>query len=108
LLGEDYKYFKIFETITVVLLSQITPQKWTHGFFTNTSISIARMEDKRGAYRVLVGTPEGKTPLGRPREDNIKIDLQEVGWGSMDWTDPAENRDRWWAIVNVVMHLWVS
>jgi len=55
-----------------------------------------------------VGTPEGKRPLGRPREDNIKIDLQEVGWGSMDWTDPAQNRDRWWAIVNMVMHLWVS
>jgi hypothetical protein len=67
LLGEDYKYFKIFATITVVLLSQISPHKWTDVFFTNTSISLARMEDKRGAYRVLVGTPEEKTPLGRPR-----------------------------------------
>jgi hypothetical protein len=78
LLGEDYRTFKILATITVVLLSQITPQKWTDVFFSNTSISIACMEDNRGAYRVLVGTPEGKTPLGRPREDNIKIDLQEV------------------------------
>jgi len=55
-----------------------------------------------------VGTPEGKTPLGRPREDNIKIDLQEVGWGSMEWTDLAQNRDRWRALVNVVMHISVS
>ena len=68
----------------MVLLSQITPQKWTDVFFTNTSISIACMEDKRGAYRVLVGTPERKTPLGRPREDNIKIDLQE--WDGELWT----------------------
>jgi hypothetical protein len=80
LLAEDYRSFKIFATITVVLLSQITPQKWTDVFFSNTSISIACVEDMRGAYRVLVGTPEGKTPLGRPREDNIKTDLQEVGW----------------------------
>ena len=73
----------------MVLLSQITPQKWTDVFFRNTSISLAHMEDKRGAYKVLVGTPERKTPLGRPREDDIKIDPQEVEWGSMDWTDLA-------------------
>ena len=103
MLGEDYKYFKIFAAITVVLLSQITPQKWTDVFFTNTSISLAHMVDKIGAYRVLVRTPEGKTPLGKPREDNIKIDLQEVGWGSMDWTDLAQNRYRWLALANVVM-----
>jgi hypothetical protein len=62
------------------------------------------MEDKRGAYRVLVGTPEGKRPLIRPRE-NIKIDPQEVEWGSMDWIDLVQNRERWRALVNVVMHL---
>jgi len=55
-----------------------------------------------------VGTSEGKTPLGRPGEDNIKIDLQEVGWGSMQCTDLAQNRDRWRALVNVVMHISVS
>jgi hypothetical protein len=56
----------------------------------------------------LVGKPEGKRPLGRPRhrwEDNIKIDLQEVGWGGMDWIDLAEDRDRCWAVVNAVMNL---
>ena len=59
--------------------------------------------------RVLVGKPEGKRPLGTPRhrwEDNIKMDLQEVGWGSMDWIELAQNRDRWWELVIVVMNFW--
>jgi hypothetical protein len=56
----------------------------------------------------LVGKPEGKKPLGRPRcrwEDNIKMDLQEVGCGSMNWIEVAQDKDRWWALVNVVMNL---
>ena len=55
------------------------------------------------------GKPEGKRPLIRPRhiwEDNCKRDLQEVWWGGMDWIDLAEDRDRWWALVKVVMNLW--
>jgi hypothetical protein len=68
---------------------------------------VARMGEKRGAYRILVGRPEGRRPLGRPRrrwEDNIKTDLEEVGWG-MNWIELAMDRDRWWAVVNAVMNL---
>jgi hypothetical protein len=63
---------------------------------------VARMEERRGAYRALVGKPEGRRPLGRPRhrwEDNIKMDLLEVGWESTDWIDLAQDRDRRRALV---------
>ena len=65
----------------------------------------------RGVYRVLVGKPEGKRPLGRPRrrwEDNIKLDFQELGGGCGDWMELAQDRDRWWALVSTVMNLRVT
>jgi hypothetical protein len=66
------------------------------------------VREERSMYRVLVGKPEGKKPLGRPRlkwEDNIKMDLQEVECVGMDWIGLAEDRDRWQTIVNAVMSL---
>jgi hypothetical protein len=62
------------------------------------------MGDKRNAYRILVGNPEGKRPLGRPRRrwvDNIKIDFREIGWDGGDWIDLAQDKDQWRAVMNV-------
>jgi hypothetical protein len=66
------------------------------------------MVDRRGVFKILVCKPEGNRPLGRPRcrwEGNFKMDLQEVGFGCMDWIEWAQNRDRWWALVSTVMNL---
>jgi hypothetical protein len=66
------------------------------------------MGEGRGVYRVLVGKPEGKGPLGRPRcrwEDNIKMDLQEEKCGDMEWFGLAQDRDRWRALANAAMNL---
>jgi len=68
---------------------------------------VARMGERRGVYRVLVGKPEGKKPLGRPRrrwEDNIKMDLQELRGACGDWMELAQGRDRWRALVSTVMN----
>jgi hypothetical protein len=92
-----------------------------HGLYSSPSIirvikarrmrwveHVARMGEVRGAYNILVGRPEGRRPLGRPRrkwEDNIKIDLREIGFGDVDWIHLAQDRDRWRALVNTVMNL---
>ena len=68
---------------------------------------VARMGEERGMYRVLVGKPEGKRPLGKPRRRwvDIRTDLQEVGCGYTDWIELAQNRDRWRTLVSTVMNL---
>jgi len=71
---------------------------------------VARMGEERGVYRVLVGKLEGRRPLGRPRRrwvDNIRMDLQEVGYGYMDWIGLAQDRDKWRTLVSAVMNLGV-
>jgi hypothetical protein len=92
-------------------------QKWSYVTARNQGtilfkyrrkIHMARMGEERGAYRVLVGKPEGKRPLARPRRrwvDNIRMDLQEVGCGYVDWTGLAQDRNRWRTLVSAVMDL---
>ena len=68
---------------------------------------VSRMGEEMGVYRVLVGKPEGQSPVGRPRRrwvDNIRMDLQEVGCGYMDWIGLAQDRDRWRTLVGAVMN----
>jgi hypothetical protein len=70
--------------------------------------NVAQMGERRNAYRILVGKPEGRRPLGRPRcrwVDNIKMDLREIGWDGMNWSDLVQDRDQWKALVNTVMNL---
>jgi hypothetical protein len=69
---------------------------------------VARMGEERKVYKVLVGKPEGKRPLERPRrmwEDGVRMDLREIGLGGVDWMQLAQDRDRWRAVVNAVMNL---
>jgi hypothetical protein len=79
-------------------------------FVTIMFVEVARMGEGRSVHRVLVGKPEGRRPLGRPRrrwEDNIKIDPQEVGVGGGDWMKRGQDRDRWRALVSTVMNFQV-
>jgi hypothetical protein len=92
----------LYSSPTVVQVIKLRRMRWVG--------DVERMGEGRGMYRFLVGKPEGKSSLGRPRhrgEDNIKADLQEVECGVMDWIELARDRDRWRALVNAVMNLLV-
>jgi hypothetical protein len=90
----------LYSSPTVIRIIKSKRMRWAE--------HVTRMEEKRNAYRILVGTPEGKGPLGRQRHwwvDNITIDLRVIGWDGIDWIDLAQDRDQWRALLNTVMNL---
>ena len=89
----------LYSSPNIVRVIRVTIMRWAG--------HIARMGDRRGVYRVLVGKSKGKRSLWRPRHrwEDIKMDLQDVGCGDMDWIELAQDRDRWRALVNAVMNL---
>jgi hypothetical protein len=98
LYNEELKY--LYPSPNIVRVIESSRMRWV--------VYVARMGERRHVYKVLVGKSEGKRPLGRLRrrwEDNIKVDLQEVGCEGMDWIDVVQNRDRWQALVKAIMKI---
>jgi hypothetical protein len=96
------KLNKLYSSPSIIRVTKSRRMRWSR--------HVARMGEKRNAFRILVGKPEGKRPLGRPRHrwvDEIKMDLREIGWDGVDWIDMAQNRDQWRVLVNTVLNLWV-
>jgi hypothetical protein len=92
----------LYSSPSIIRMTKLRRMRWEG--------HVARMGEKRKAYRLLVGKPEGKRPLGRPRcrwVDNIKMDFGEVGWGDVDWIGLDQVRNRWRALVNLVLNLQV-
>jgi hypothetical protein len=103
------KYIKIHTYKTIILpIVLYGCEAWSKSRRMRWASHVARMGEKRNVYRLWVGKPEGKRPLGRPRYrwvDNIKMDLGEVGWGDVDWIGLTQDRNRWRALVNSVLNL---
>ena len=100
---ENFNFFKfnlnLYSSPNIVRVIKSRRMRWAG--------HVARMSEERGVYRVLVGKPEGRRPLGRPRRrwtDNIRTDLQEVGCGYMAWIGLAQDRDRWRTLLSAVMN----
>jgi hypothetical protein len=96
----NYELYDLYSSPNIIRLIKSGRMRWAG--------LVARVGDRRGAYRVLVGRPEGNIPLARPKrrwENNIKMYLQEVGCKGMDWIDVAQDKDRWRALVNAVTNL---
>jgi hypothetical protein len=94
------KFHDLYSSSSIIRIIKSRRMRWAG--------HVARMEEKRNAYRLLVGKPEGRRPLGRPRRrwvGNISMDLVEVGGGDVDWIDLAQDRDRWRALVNAILNL---
>jgi hypothetical protein len=90
----------LYSSPSIIRIIKSRKMKW--------ACHVARMGEKRNAYRLLLGKPEGKRPLGRPRRRwvvNIRMYLGEVGWGDVDWIGLAKDRNRWRALVNSVLNL---
>jgi hypothetical protein len=90
----------LFSSPSIIRITKSRRMRWTG--------HVAWMGEKRNTYRLLVGKPEGKRTLGRPRRrwvGNIRMDLAEVGWGDVDWIGLAQDRNRWRALVNSVLNL---
>jgi hypothetical protein len=89
----------MYSSPNIIRMLQLRRMRWTE--------HVARMEERRHAYRILMAKKEGKRPLGRPRRrwvDSIKMDLREIGWDGMDWIDLAQDRDQWRALLNTMMN----
>jgi hypothetical protein len=96
----DKELYTLYSSPNIIRVTKSRRLRWAG--------HVARMGERRGAYRALVRKPEGTRPLGRPRrrwEDNIKMELREVGCGGSDWVDLAQDRDRWRAVVYTVMNI---
>jgi hypothetical protein len=90
----------LYSSLSIVRVIKARRMRWAE--------HVASMRQVRGAHNILFGRPEGRRPLGRPRrrwEDNIKMDLREMGFGDVDWIYLAQDRDRWWALVNTEVNL---
>jgi hypothetical protein len=101
----------VVKPIRFILKCFVYVAKYSFKLRTRSAGHVARIGEKRNAYRILVGKSEGKRPLGRPRRrwvNNIRMDLGEMGWDGVEWINVAQDRDQLRALVNTVMNLRVS